>query len=277
MQWEHLTAPDFAKAVKQTRGICLIPAGCLEKHFDHLPLGTDALNSHKVCCLSAEKEPAVVFPSLYFGQIHEARPFPGTIALSPVLLVQLLLEVCDEVGRNGFTKIILYNGHGGNWGVLNYLCQVSLAQRKTYALYLPEWLAPGRRAKQWDSLLRTRVHGHGCECETSLSLANHPHLVKMEAIRGRKADPLGRFARIPPGRVSGRWYSDFPDHYAGDASAATVEKGRELRQLHVDTLVDFIRAVKKDQAVLKVLDDFYAQCDRLTGELARAGRNSRKR
>jgi len=261
MKWEELTAPDFAKAVKETGGVCLIGAGCVEKHFDHLPLGTDFLNGHKLCSLAAEKEPAVVFPPYYFGQIHEARPFPGTVALDPVLTLQLLMAVCDEIGRNGFRKIIIYNAHGGNTHLLNYACQSCMAERKPYAVYLPDRLCPEARRKAWTDILETKVHGHACECETSISLVNHPHLVKMDYIAGRKTEPLGRYDQIPPGRIMTRWYSNFPDHYAGDATAATAEKGEKLRQLQVDSLADYIKAVKNDEVVPTLLKEFYDRCD----------------
>jgi len=257
MKWEGLTAPDFGRAVKDVGGVCVIAVGCVEKHFDHLPLGTDFLNGHKVCCLAAEQEPAVVFPPYYFGQIHEARPFPGTVALGPVLTLQLMLAVFDEIGRNGFTKIVIYNAHGGNTHMLNYACQSCMAERKPYAVYFPDRIHPEERRKQWGEILETKVHGHACECETSISLANHPHLVKMDYIQGRKADPLGRYAHIPPGRITTRWYSDYPDHYAGDAGAATAEKGEKLRQLQVDSLADYIKAVKEDTVVPALLKEFY--------------------
>ena len=109
MQWEHLTAQEFAEAVRQT-GVCIIAMGVVEKHSEHLPLGTDFLNGHKLACLAAEKEPAVVFPPFYFGQIYEARCFPGTITLKPTLLLELLLGVLDEIGRNGFGKHSLRAG-----------------------------------------------------------------------------------------------------------------------------------------------------------------------
>ena len=94
--------------------MCIIALGVVEKHSEHLPLGTDFLNGHKIACLAAEREPAVVFPPFYFGQIYEARCFPGTITLKPTLLMELIQGVLDEIGRNGFRKIILLNAHGGN-------------------------------------------------------------------------------------------------------------------------------------------------------------------
>ncbi len=261
MQWEELTAPEFEKAAKET-GVCVMAAGCLEKHFDHLPLGTDFLNSHKICCLATEKEPAVVFPPYYFGQIHEARCFPGTVAIDPVLTLQLLTNVCDEIARNGFRKIVIYNAHGGNTHLLCYLCQTVLAKRKPYAVFIPDWMSAAAK-KERQEILETPIHGHACECETSLSLANHPHLVKMEAIGGRKAEPLGRLKHLPPGKVTGQWYADYPDHYAGDATPASAEKGQKLRSLLVDSLADYIRAVKNDETALELMKEFYDRCDKI--------------
>ncbi len=42
MQWEQLTATDFAAVVGET-GTCVIVMGVLEKHSEHLPPGTDFL------------------------------------------------------------------------------------------------------------------------------------------------------------------------------------------------------------------------------------------
>lgn len=258
MKWEELTAPEFSRAAKET-GVCVLAAGCLEKHFDHLPLGTDYLNAHKICCLAAEKEPAVVFPPYYFGQIHEARCFPGTVAIDPLLTLKMLMNVLDEIGRNGFTKIVIYNGHGGNSSLLHYLCQTILSERKSYAVFMPNQVSSDRQEK-WSEILETPVHGHACECETSISLANHANLVKMEAIGGRKADPLGRLDHLPTGRVTVSWYASFPDHYAGDATAATAEKGEKLRALIVDSLADYIRLVKNDETALELMREFYDRC-----------------
>ena len=92
MQWEELTAPEFAAAARET-GVCVVAMGVLERHSEHLPLGTDYLVGHAIACRAAEKEPAVVFPPFYFGQIYEARCFPGTVTIKPALLLELLANV----------------------------------------------------------------------------------------------------------------------------------------------------------------------------------------
>lgn len=258
MQWEHLTAPDFARAVRET-GVCIITMGVLERHSEHLPLGTDYLNAHAIACLAAEQEPAVVFPPFYLGQIYEARCFPGAVTLRPTLLIEVLQGIFDEIGRNGFRKIIIYNGHGGNNSLLPFLAQCSLWEQKPYTLYLQRnWLTPERR-QQWESLLTTKLHGHACECETSITLANYPELVKMETVPAQPAEPLRRAAGVPDGFTGISWYADYPQHYAGDARPATAEKGRALRQLEVDTLAEFIAAVKADQVLPALEDEFFAR------------------
>ncbi|HOX06895.1 MAG TPA: creatininase family protein [Planctomycetota bacterium] len=154
MRWEELTAPDFARAVRRTKGLCIVPVGVVEKHGDHLPLGTDYLYASAVAARAAELEPAVVFPPYYFGQIHEARHLPGTVALSSRLIVELLGEVCAEIARNGLKKIVLLNGHGGNRHLVPFV-KSALEAERDYAVYLldlaayyttendPGWQAPG--------------------------------------------------------------------------------------------------------------------------------------
>lgn len=255
MQWEQLTSDDFRAAVADT-GVCLLALGVLERHSTHLPLGTDMLNAHRIACLAAEREPAVVFPQWYFGQIYEARCFPGTVTLEPKLLLALLEGVLDEIGRNGFRKVILVNGHGGNTHLLAFLAQTSLWAQKPYTVYVPQGLSAERRAA-WQAITETEFHGHACECETSVTLASYPDLVHMERVPDQPALPLERLAGVP-GNFSGiSWYANHPEHYAGDARTASADKGRRLQQLQVDQLAEFIGAVKADDVAPALEAEFF--------------------
>ena len=256
MQWENLTSPDFAAAVRET-DVCILALGVLERHSEHLPLGTDFLNGHRLACLAAEYEPAVVFPPFYFGQIYEARCFPGTFTIKPTLLLELLQGVLDEIGRNGFKKIILLNAHGGNNALLPFLAQTSLWEQKPYTVYLWTGELSPERQQAWEALLETKIHYHACECETSISLANHPELVHMERVPSEPAEPLGRLGAVPKSYTGIWWYADFPDHYAGDARTATREKGLALQQVQVSALAEFIQAVKRDTVAPMLEQEFF--------------------
>lgn len=258
MQWENLTATDFAAAVRDT-GVCVLALGVLEKHSEHLPLGTDMLIAHRIACLAAAREPAVVFPPFYFGQIYEARAFPGTLTLKPAVLLELLQNVLDEIARNGFSKIVLYNGHGGNHHLLRFLAQCSLAEPKPYSLYLYTGELTADEQARWQSALETPNHGHACECETSLVLAGFPELVHMERVPAQPADPLKRMSHLPGAYAGIWWYADYPDHYAGDARPASAEKGRILEEISASALARFIAAVKADQIVPGLEREFFSR------------------
>ncbi len=266
MQWENLTADDFADAVRSTGGVCVVPTGVLERHATHLPLGTDMLVSHKIACLAAAREPAVVFPQMFLGQIFEARCFPGTFTIRPALLVEMYEAVFDEIGRNGFRKIIIHNGHGGNWNLLKYLAQSTLWSEKPYTLYVQtEWITPGRR-DQWNAQLETKYHGHACECETSMVMALCPELVKADRIPAEPAENLGRGAHLPQNFSGIWWYAAHPEHFAGDPRTASAEKGRALVDLAVASLADFVAAVKKDEVYPALEREFFARERAIRGE-----------
>lgn len=260
MQWEQLTATEFARAVKKTQ-TCILTMGVVEKHSEHLPLGTDYLNAHRIAVLAAQREPAVVFPPFYFGQIYEARCFPGTIALKPALLLKVADNVLDEIGRNGFRKIIIYNGHGGNNYFVHFLAQTMLAEEKPYTVYVFQ-----RRAEKKirEGICETDVHGHACECETSISLANHPELVKMDQVPKEPGVPLARGAGLREDNYSAiGWYSMYPDHYAGDARSSSVEKGLALLERRVAQLAKYIKTVKEDTLLPNLEREFYEKVNQL--------------
>ena len=178
--WEELTSSDFEIAVKQSEGVCIIPMGVIEKHGQHLPLGTDVFTSRESALRAAQKEYAIVYPFYFAGQIFEAMHQPGTIAYSPDMLYNLLDETCREISRNGIKKIILVNGHGGNTYFLQYFCQTQLAKERDYSLYLFTPAVDAETQKVISSMRKSKTGGHADEGESSTMLAIRPDLVKME-------------------------------------------------------------------------------------------------
>jgi len=114
MRWENLSSLDFEKAVETCQGVGIIPVGVLEAHASHLPLGTDMFNAHFTACEAAAQEPIIVFPQYPYTINHESSHLPGSLVIKRDLAFALLENICDEMYRNGITKIILLSGHGGN-------------------------------------------------------------------------------------------------------------------------------------------------------------------
>lgn len=257
MRWEECSSKQFAAYVTDNP-VCILTFGVIEKHGDHLPLGTDFLNVHQLATRASAIEDVLVFPPFYFGQILEAKCFPGTIALEVPLLMELVQALLDEIGRNGIKKIILVNGHGGNNAFLTLLAQAQLAHKKSYNLYYYQPGSPQRTAL-YKEVCETGFHGHACECETSISLANHPHLVDMEAIQEEVELPHKKLAHLPHLFTGLSWFANYPKHYVGDAKKATAEKGRILRDFDVEELAKFIKAVKEDSVLEKLSSLFHQE------------------
>lgn len=254
VKWEELTAEDFRQAIQQSKGTCLLPFGILEKHGPHLPLGTDLLNVRYASLHAAEQEFAVVFPEYYFGQIFEAKHEPGTIAYSMELQLKLLQETTEEMARNGCKKVIIVNGHGGNEHLLPYFAQAQMASPKDYVVYVldGERSRPGGPAKK-----STGIDYHAGENETSNTLYTHPELVHLDRA-GRESGADQKRQNLPDFLYTGIWwYVRFPNHYSGDGSVATKELGEWNVQGWISTIVEAIRAVKADDASLKIQNEFY--------------------
>lgn len=260
MNWLDLTAPEFVKAVEQAQGVCVIAVGVLEKHGEHLPLGTDVLVGQKVAEEAAAREPVVVFPQYCFGQIFEAMHQPGTVAIRPELQMALLENLCEEIARNGLKKIVLLNAHGGNEFFLSYFAQTMLSRPRDYHVYV---IRLGHyypvKDPDWQRMKQTDVDGHAGESETSMVLAAYPQLVKMEAIGG-DGMPARRLAHLPNVYTAFGWYADYPDHYSGDAKYGSVEKGRFLMDRAAENVAGILRAIKTDTAAAGLAAEFYGRC-----------------
>ncbi|MDD4278775.1 creatininase family protein [Candidatus Sumerlaeota bacterium] len=259
MQWEMLPSPNFKQAVIDAQKICVLTMGVLEKHGEHLCLGTDYLTAHRIGCLAGERENVMVFPPFYFGQIYEARCFPGCVTLEPSLTLQVIQGVCDEIGRNGFRKIVIYNGHGGNDFMLNYFAQTQLWKQKPYTVYVQEkWIPDPELWKQWLAIREAKdTGGHACETETSYTMCDYPQGVRMDQI----AEPTHSLDRLKAFETDGflgiKWYSKYPDHYAGDARTANPEKGKIWQEILVKGLADFIKRVKADEVAPALEKEFF--------------------
>jgi len=98
---------------------------------------------------------------------------------------------------------------------------------------------------------------HGGEAETSLSLAARPDLVHMDRAASQSGADQARLS-LPPGVYTAIWwYARFPNHYAGDGSAATTELGQFEATQEIKNLADAIKAVKADTKSLALQEEFY--------------------
>lgn len=259
---EELTSPDFVKAVEKSDKTCIIPIGVFEKHGPQLPLGTDLYMAREYSLRAAEQEYTVVFPWYYFSQINEARHQPGTISYSPELIWKVLQETLDELSRNGFEKIILVNGHGGNNAFLNYFGMAQLSEPRDYTLY---WFRPERsrevREKAESLTQPDRLDSHAGNSETSMMEAVQPGVTHSERSGQQSGGDQERMKHLEYVYTGIWWYASFPNHYGGDGSKANAEAGELLINETVEQLVKMIRQVKADEVVPELQKQFFEESE----------------
>lgn len=257
MLWEELTAAEFAQAVVKTAQTCLVPLGVIEKHGDHLPLGTDVINVRAYAAKAAALEPVIIFPPFYIGQICEAQHQPGTLSFDAQFQLAALDRICREISRNGLKKIILLNGHGGNGALLPFFAQTALAEAKDYAVYVVDLTASLPRETL--SFIENQEGGHADEVETSLMLATRPDLAHMDRVDREGCRARKRLSHLHDVYTGIWWYADYPDHLAGDASLASAAKGERLLELGGRKLAGIIKAIKADQTVARLQQEFFTR------------------
>jgi creatinine amidohydrolase len=257
-RWDELTASEWPKALQLSDSTCILPIGILEKHGPQAPIGSDLIQVREWAARATKKEYAVVFPDYFYGQINEARHQYGTFALPERIVWDLLEATCDEIGRNGFKKILIINGHGGNPQLIRYFIQTRLEKQRNYAVYFFEPSSDSLYSKQLKSLHKSDPAGdmHAGEGETSVLLYLRPDLVKMDSASIQSGANQNRL-HIPNVYTAIWWYADFPNHYAGDASKATAELGKLVTEHIIGQLVTALKDVKADTKTLALQQEFF--------------------
>ena len=115
-RWLYTTSENFHALREASNDTCIIPMGCVEKHGLHLPLGTDIIAASSLAYAASQIETVCVFPDFIFGDVPENSPNApaGSVTLKLETEMLLLEELCEQIARHGYKKILVLNGHGGN-------------------------------------------------------------------------------------------------------------------------------------------------------------------
>jgi creatinine amidohydrolase len=257
-RWDELVASDWPKALDSSSKTCILPIGILEKHGPHAPIGSDLIHVREWAARATKKEYAVVFPDYFYGQIYEAKHQPGTFALPSKLVLELLDATCEEIARNGFNKIVIINGHGGNPNLLRYFVQTQLERPKNYAVYFFEPTFDSSLNAQVKKIRKSdpAMDQHAGERETSTLLYLRPDLVKLDSAKNESGENLKRLA-IPDVYTAIWWYASYPNHYAGEGAKATKELGKLITDYTVESLARALKAIKADTKTLELQSEFF--------------------
>ena len=91
----------------------VLPLGSTEQHA-YLSLSTDSILAERLAIEAAEPLGVPVFPVVTYGITPYFRAFPGTITLRVETHMSILRDILDAMAEQGFKRILIVNGHGGN-------------------------------------------------------------------------------------------------------------------------------------------------------------------
>lgn len=258
MSWEEV------QALLQVTDMAIIPVGAIEQHGKHLPMCTDIYTVIEKSKLIAQETDVLVAPSVFIGLSEHHMGFPGTLTLSPETFEAVIYETAQSLIQHGFSKIMIYNGHGGNnVSVANVIEKINQNTMAT-AVNLNEIEAPP--SDEPEEVIP--FDWHAGEEETSYMLYLVPSLVKMSAAE----KPILTFPSIaqkahnnmedepalelvaesilfrPKSSGKGASTKEMSNNgviTSGDPNNGTAERGQKLVQGDIKAIVKFIEAWKK--------------------------------
>ena len=279
-RWMHVTSEDFPNLVKESKEVCLIPMGCIEKHGLHLPLGTDVFEASHITYLASQIETACVFPDFTFGDVPEAAPTmpAGSITIPMDLEMQMLEVFCEQIARNGFKKILICNAHGGNTGWLSVFLRKMTNKKRDFVCAIfniscsrsPYNIAdvlesegrgsvPELTSEDEDLILdfcaEKKNVGHACMGETACVLGIYPETVKLDRLgieSGLSLHKTDYFKEVGITIRDGGWGIDHPYAFSGHDPIGCNERiGKAAVRIKSEMMAKAIKVFKEDENLWK--------------------------
>lgn len=178
--WQELWRHEFEDALAHDP-VVIVPTGSIEQHGPHCPMDVDIAGPFHMAVGAAQRIsgfPVLVAPPLWSGFTHYNMGFPGTISLRLETYQHLLGDVLRSIYANGFARIIVINGHGGNTAP-NWAVTTQLSEEDIFPITFSYWQAVREEMAAWAEADGDSV-GHGGEWETSLQLYLRPQLIDRE-------------------------------------------------------------------------------------------------
>jgi creatinine amidohydrolase len=240
--WADLKSPDFAQ-LDLPRCIAVLPVAATEQHGPHLPLRVDTALIDGVIAAAlphlADDLPALFLPTQAIGFSPEHTAFAGTLTLKAETVIRLWTELAESVAASGVKKLLIFNSHGGQVGLLDIVAR-DLRARLGMLVYSSSWFnlpledADGLSVVGQFSAHEYRFGVHAGEIETSMMRALAPEQVDMAKAQNfhstseDRANQLRLLGDGKSAKLAWQMQDYNPEGAAGNAAGATAEKGHAL-------------------------------------------------
>ena len=124
----------------------ILPLGSTEQHAG-LSLSVDSILSERVAADAAKPLGIPVFPVLAYGITPYFLAYPGSISLRQDTYIRIVRDILDGLRLQGFRRILLVNGHGGNQPAGSLAIEWMADNPDTAVKFHNWWNAPKTLAK----------------------------------------------------------------------------------------------------------------------------------
>ena len=241
MRFAEMTAPEI-RGLAREKTLIFAPIAACEQHSGHLPVFTDSILVGAVADGVEQnlRDQVLLLPVLWMGASEHHLPFGGTLTATLPTYELMLMELLTPLLRDGFSRVMLLNGHGGNIDPLH------MALRRLDTLF-PKAILTG--AAYWEIAEAEiaalcegprKVMGHACEIETSMIMHLRPDLVRTSLIND---DP----DETPDSLKGLFWARDFGRRTAhgavGYPEKADAARGKAMLEAAVKKVTEVVESV----------------------------------
>jgi creatinine amidohydrolase len=233
--WHTMTWSEVGARIDSGMDSALLPVGATEQHGPHLGCGVDAAIADALCRRVAERLDVHLLPTLPYGcSIGHSKRWPGTLALSPKTLIDVVFEIGSWAHASGIRRLFLVNAHVTNFAPLRCALEMLRAAHDDLmvALINTGEISERVRARHFEDA----ADWHANEAESSVMLAMAPTLARPDLFS----------AADDPDRTGGCVFSHpvnrtSTNGVTGSPSAASAERGQELFEWMIEDLTELVQ------------------------------------
>ena len=268
-RWIHEMTWEEVRSYLQDRDTVLVPVGATEQHGRHMAAFMDTAWATGISEAVARRSNVLIAPPVHYGWGPHHLAYPGTITLRSQTLTQVCVDIGESLAYQGFKKIIFVNGNRVANLPAMQLAASHLRHKTGAFVAVADTGLIAKRAVRDICTSAPGGLGHAGESETSYMLHLHPEFVDMAKAQ-KQERKHGRFhtsaANLEPPYDAETVYvpaiaSEFfaateaTGGVAGDAAAATADKGEKILNVITEALSAFLEQVVFPKNVeLKPLD-----------------------
>lgn len=249
----YILAETNWKTVKDTDyKVAILPWGATEAHNYHLPYATDTIQADYVAAESArlaweQGARVIVLPTVPFGVNTGQFGVKLCLNMNPGTQFAVLKDLTDVLSRQGISKLVIMNGHGGNH-FKQMIRELYVHYPDVFACTL-DWY----RAANWH-LYFDDPGDHAGEMETSVILKVAPQWALPLSEAGDGAEKKIKIKAVREGWVSTQrlWTSATADTGVGNPRLATAEKAEQYLKAVTENIAAFLVELERCP-----LDDLY--------------------